>query len=314
MTSSPAICRLVSARCEQPEHLELALGEVDRQRRQRRLWARPRPRAPHAPRHGPAAAGDDAAPPRRAVSAGRCGRARRARAMPSAAASRRAAGRAPGTGHPAGTRTRRCARGAGSRPRQRRQHRRPGQDPARVVRVQPHQFPLLRLAAAPARSQTPVGTATRPRSCTSPARYTSVGIDTRHAGRRQPGPAARPHANAPGSTATSGRRRRRSRPAPRRAGVRRRRSSRGAGSAAPTAAQTSSGPESVGAAPPAPSRKIAAICGVEGTTGPAGHRRHHLLAAADGVEHRDRDSQRPRSVPPQARPRPDRPAGAPLPS
>ena len=53
-----------------------------------------------------------------------------------------------------------------------------------MVGVQPHQSPSSSTRNGPGRSQMPVGTATRPRSWTSPARYASAGSSDTDVGAR----------------------------------------------------------------------------------------------------------------------------------
>ena len=216
MNSSAAIWRLVRPAAKQAQDLELAFGEVGRQRRQRRPAGLRRRRARRGPRPGPAAARTmtRAASPGR--SAGRCGRGLAER-VPDVGRGEQARGRVQLGGAHAGRvpgAVDALVVAAHDRA-QRREHRRPGQDPAGVVRVQAHQLPLL----GPQRAG-PLPDAGRDGD-PAEVMHQPGPVDER-AGRRPRSPRAARRASrgdparvALGTTASSGRRRRRTRPAPR---------------------------------------------------------------------------------------------------
>ena len=174
---------------------------------------------------------------------------------------------------------------------ERREHRRAGEDPARVVRVQAHQLPLLgpqrpRPLPDAGRDGDPAEVVHQPGAVDEPG----VGRRRAAGGRRarEPGDAARV---AVEPRASSGRRRRRTRPAPRRAPRRRgtcaaaparRRRPRPRGRRGSTSAQQLAG-------------RVEEDRGdrrVERAAGPARDRLGRDGGAADGVEHDGREADR----------------------
>ena len=159
---------------EAAQHLELALGEAGGQRRQRRRRARRRRRRRRGSRRARAAARRACAPPRPGRARRGAGAARRARA----ARRRRRAGRRRRRARPRacrpGSRSRRRARGGGSRAVRAARAPASGPGSARSDTGAGGPAPSSSGRSGPGRSQIPVGTATRPRSCSSPARCTST--------------------------------------------------------------------------------------------------------------------------------------------